>query len=187
MKNRYLLKNKRYEAMGFVEALIAIIVVGIASMVIMNISARTMQEVIQNEAIDTMTQLAVEGGEITQQIANVALKAENPDLFPSNGTEYCYIVDSDGTGNYSFRDTNDDGIFDFYELDLQRDTYKNTAKILEAGEQRYEDYFRVVCFKNNGDDYVVAKVVVGLVVGDGNITKGNLVSDYTYYTVIKMR
>jgi hypothetical protein len=168
MKNRYLLKNKRYEAMGFVEALIAIIVVGIASMVIMNISARTMQEVIQNEAIDTMTQLAVEGGEITQQIANVALKAENPDLFPSNGTEYCYIVD-------------------FYELDLQRDTYKNTAKILEAGEQRYEDYFRVVCFKNNGDDYVVAKVVVGLVVGDGNITKGNLVSDYTYYTVIKMR
>ena len=62
-------KNK-YEALGFVEALVAIMVVGISSVVLMQIAVNTMQNTIQNEIIDNMTQYAVEGAELAQDIAN---------------------------------------------------------------------------------------------------------------------
>lgn len=181
------LNKRRYEAMGFIEALIAIVVVGMASIIIMDISARTMQEVIQNEAIDTMTQLAVEGSEMAQQVAKEALLQDDSSLFPTNISEQCYIVTSDGSGNYYFYDEDNDNEFEKFTLD-ERDLYKEEAKIMEAGEQIYEDYFRIICFQNdNTDAYLVTKTVVGLVVGDGNITKGNLVSDYKYFSVITLR
>ncbi|NTV79311.1 MAG: hypothetical protein HGA25_09330, partial [Clostridiales bacterium] len=74
--------DSKYEGMGFVEALIAIMVVGASSVVLMQIATRTLQDIIQNETIDTMTQYAVEGSTMVQNVA-MQEKLTGEDVFPN--------------------------------------------------------------------------------------------------------
>ena len=179
------INNKtEYEALGFVEALIAIMVVGISSVVLMDIASRTMQEVIQNETIDTMTQLAVEGAEMAQEIAKREFST-GENLF-QDIPGVCYVISSNGGTDYYFEDGGDD-IFDTYTYNQEdRNLFIEDAMVPDN-----EDYFRLICLDNTydpeEDDYVITTVVVGLTVGDGTITRGNLVSDYEYFTVINLK
>ena len=68
MTNRW--RKTTYEAIGFVEALIAILLVGMSSLVLLQIAINTLNTAIQNEVIDHMTQYAMEGGEMVQDIYN---------------------------------------------------------------------------------------------------------------------
>jgi len=181
MKNIKVLKNK-YEALGFVEALIAIMVVGISSIVLMEIAVNTMQNTIQNEIIDTMTQYAVEGAEIAQQIADRDKEDESPTYFPTLsdwGSCFRFVNES---GVYSFyKDT--ENLFVKYDENTDRDIYKNEAVIEEDGE-----LFRVICLESSSPNpsFVIGRVVVGQNMSDGSITKGAFVKDYSYLTVIKL-
>ncbi|GAB4157431.1 MAG: hypothetical protein Fur003_1180 [Candidatus Dojkabacteria bacterium] len=55
--------KKKYEAQGFVEALISLLVAGLASIVLMSIAARTLKQVIQNDVKDQINEYAVNTGE----------------------------------------------------------------------------------------------------------------------------
>jgi hypothetical protein len=181
MKSIKKFKNK-YEALGFVEALIAIMVVGISSIVLMEIAVNTMQNTIQNEVIDTMTQYAVEGAEIAQQIADRDKASDSSTYFPSSvdwGSCFRFVNES---GVYSFyKDT--ENLFVKYEENTDRDIYKNEAVIEEDG-----DLFRIVCLEPSSGtpSFVIGSVIVGQNISDGSITKGAFVKDYSYLTVIKL-
>ena len=185
MKNLKRILKLKYEAMGFVEALIAIMVVGAASVVLMDIAVRTMQDVIQNETIDTMTQLAVEGSEMAQEIAKRD-SAGDGTLFPK--TAGCYSIVRTGEADDESFAFVGGGTFLVYEYDYDLTTRRTLAESFRVSSDEdspYYDYFRTICFQDSPErGYLVAKVVVGLVAGDGRITKGNLVSDYEYLTVV---
>ncbi|MBN2100325.1 hypothetical protein JW710_00305 [Candidatus Dojkabacteria bacterium] len=75
------------EAVGFVESLIAILIVGVASVALLSISAAVVREAKRNEIRDARTQYAVEGMEKVRWIAEV-------DDIPGPGY-YC-LTDDDG-------------------------------------------------------------------------------------------
>ncbi len=168
--------NGKYEGMGFVEALISIMVVGASSVVLMQIASQTLQEMMQNEVIDTMTQYAVEGGVMVQDLATQE-KISGTDVFPN--AEGCYAMDvTDGV--YSFRKDQTDQYVS-YDLVRDRETYKTETAITAD-----DNFFRIVCINSYVGDgqFAVVKVVVGQSkVGDGTITKKNMVKDYSYFTV----
>jgi len=169
-------KHLKYEALGFVEALIAIMVVGASSVILMQIAVNTMQGVIQNEKIDTMTQYALEGSEIVKEIARQEqLTGEN--LFPDIPGCYVPLTES---GTYTFKQGLDGNIL-YFEADTQRSEYISNAII-------NDDFFRIFCFESYsvGDRYVSGNIVVGELNSDGTITKGNNVKDYSYFTVVTL-
>lgn len=176
MKN---LANGKYEAMGFVEALISIMVVGASSVVLMQIASQTLQEMMQNEVIDTMTQYAVEGSVIVQDLATQE-RISGDDIFPN--AEGCYAMDAED-GVYSFRKNTADEYIS-YNLSQDRDTYRSETAI-----NTDDNYFRLVCINSYVGDgkFAITKVVVGQSkVGDGTITKKNMVKDYSYFTVVTL-
>lgn len=168
--------KREYEALGFVEALIAIMVVGVSSVVLMQIAVNTMQGVIQNEKIDTMTQIALEGGETVKEIAKQE-KVTGEDLFPNNAG--CYVPLSE-SGAFTFKE-GIDGNFLYLEADAEREEYVANATI-------NEEFFRIYCFESYsvGDRYVSGNIIVGEINSDGTITKGNNVKDYSYFTVVNL-
>jgi type II secretory pathway pseudopilin PulG len=182
--------NQRYEGLGFVEALIAIMVVGISSVVLMQIAVGTMQSMVQNDLIDKMTQYAVEGAEMAQDIANRDVDP-GTNLFPDPADigvgKECFVLMEQETSDeskgsfYFLKDTESAFLNYAYGEPYE---YKTTAVI--PGD---EDLFRIVCLQYEElvePKYVVAKVIIGQVNSDGTITRGNQVKDYTYFTVIKL-
>lgn len=176
-------KNKNYEGMGFVEALIAIMITGISAVVLMQMATNTMQSMVQNETIDTMTQYAIEGSTMVQNVATQQ-RLGGDNLFPTEGGK-CYLISKDDvTGQYYFqKEDSQTNTFQSYTID-QRNTYRTEGAIPEDGK-----YFRIFCIDSNyqtSDSYVVVKIVVGQTMSNGDVTKGNNVADYTYYTVVNL-
>lgn len=173
---------EKYEGMGFVEALIAIMIVGVSSVVLMQMAVSTMQSMLQNEVIDTMTQYAVEGSTMVQNIASQE-KQSGEDLFPDNGGA-CYLITLNADGQYQFKtEGTGSNILRTYTLD-QRDTYKVDGVVDSDGK-----YFRIFCISsdyNYPDPYAVVQIIVGQTNSDGTVTKGNNVKDYTYFAVVNL-
>lgn len=185
MKN--IRKTEKYDALGFVEALISIMVVGTSAIVLMQIAVNTMQKMIQNERIDQMTQYAVEGAVMLQDIANRDSE-EGGNLMPQmQGVKRCFIVTKNANGTYEFVKESQD-IFLSYVLTDDRNTYKQTAVVIDdEGEET--EFFRIVCldFPSESDStFMIGQIVVGQRTSDGTISKGNVVADYSYYTSIKL-
>lgn len=196
------LKNKeKYDSLGFVEAMIAIMIAGISSVVLMRIAVNTMQSVVQNEAIDNMTQFAVEGAEIVQDIAKRDITLEE-DIFPplveyQNDPENCFVFDyqSDDNGElpegYYFKKEEDGDFVKFTKGLEHREEYKGEDGYKEVGRLDPEDeFFRIVCLESPVDVidaplFVVAEIVVGQSHSSGTISRGNLVKDYEYRSIIK--
>ncbi len=182
--------GNKYEALGFVEALIAIMVVGISSVVLMQIAVGTMQSMVQNDLIDKMTQYAVEGAEMAQDIANRDLDpSEN--LFPDPADigvgKECFVLmeeetEDDSKGKFYFMKDTESAFLNYAYGEPYE--YKTTGMI--PGD---EDLFRIICLQYEElvePKYVIGKVIVGQISSDGTVTRGNQVKDYTYFTVIKL-
>ena len=103
------MKNKKIKALGFVEVLISIVVVGIVSAVFLTIAGKTMKSLIQTERIEQMARIAVDGSNIAQEIANQekAQLTGGEDLFPSENPGdigSCFIPEyNPDTSEYSFK------------------------------------------------------------------------------------
>lgn len=161
--------------MGFVEALISIMVVGVSSVILMQITASILKDMVKNETIDTMTQYAVEGATMVQNVA-MQEKYSTNNVFPDEAG--CYVIDK-VDNQYSFRRNQTEYVR--YILAQDRNTYKNDAAVEEDNL-----FFRIFCIENTAldDQYVVVKIIVGQSnTNDGEFTIGNNVQDYTYFTV----
>lgn len=186
-----IISESKYEGMGFVEALIAIMVVGASSVVLMQIAATTLQDMIQNETIDTMTQYAVEGATMVQNVAmQEKLTGENVFPNPQGGVQNnCYVIDKEGD-QYAIR-KNAEGPITYEYNAIERGAYKEEALVAEDESNLY---FRIFCIEDYllTDRYAIVKVIVGqstvnqVVVDNVSITKGYSVKDYTYFTVVNL-
>jgi hypothetical protein len=179
---------KTYEALGFVEAMMAVMVIGISSVVLMQIAVNTMQNILQNEAIDDLTQYAIEGSEMIQEVANRD-KVEEEVLFPlvaeyEGLLDNCFAFNLDGENIVLMKD--DEENFVKFNPD-DRDNYKDLA-ILNSSDE----YFRIVCFDNpmggafGEPAFVHSQIIVGQRRSDGEITKGNVTKDYIYRTIVRL-
>ena len=178
MKNR---NNKTiYEAVGFIEALIAILLVGVSSLVLLQIAINTLNNAIQNEAIDHMTQYAVEGSEMVQDLYNKYKMdlIHNPDLEDEEEIERDFPkIDPEGRNCFVINKREEEGQFEvFFSRDPQtnefirfrrdeRESYRQEALI---DLQRFptqlsefdrislvnisDQFFRIVCLEGDIDD-----------------------------------
>ncbi len=181
---------KKYKALGFVESMIAIMILGMSSVVLMQITVNVMQDILQNEAIDDLTQYAIEGAEIIQDIAN-RNHAAGGGLFPVR-TEYeadplgrnCFRFELEGEDIVLAKD--DEGDWEKYAKD-DRDDYKDEAIL-----NNDDELFRLICFDTamggvTGEPaFVTTEIIVGQRHASGDITKGNVAKDYKYRTIVKL-
>lgn len=200
--------REKYDGMGFMEALIAVAVVGAASVVLMQIASNTMKKLVQNERLDNMTQYAYEGAVMLQDIATRD-RDDDADLFPTAGTcpgDYYYVVEVEvadavngGTKKeYKFADVCPNALT---YLDARNSCIKGGEDYCYITNKRGNSYtddtpefFRFVYLDFPSEDaledaaYIIAKVYVGQIVNTTSIntTTGNYVADYTYYTAIKL-
>ncbi|MFA7682823.1 MAG: type II secretion system protein, partial [Candidatus Dojkabacteria bacterium] len=93
MKDRVIAK-KQFKALGFIEVLIAIVVVGIVSAVFLSISGRAMKDLIQAERLEYMARLAKNGMNVAQEVANRekanVVTTSETNYFPDDNGK-CYI------------------------------------------------------------------------------------------------
>ena len=76
--------KKMYKAQGFVEALIAILITGIAAVGLMTVAATTIGDVIQNEILDQVNQQGVKGNLMLQTVVE-EWNFDNRDPFEASG------------------------------------------------------------------------------------------------------
>ena len=186
-----MIKEKMYKGLGFIEALLAILVTGIASVALMDIAARTMTDTIRNEMTDVMTQYSIKGAEMVQVIADKE-RLTGQDTFPDTGLQAnkCFLMNEDL--NDPFFQKDEESSFIEYSY-LDRETFKELAQ-LESDDQ----YFRIFCRTEDIDidgKLVIGKIVVGLVNKSTTQENGQLIykaggianiKDYEHYTIVKL-
>jgi type II secretory pathway pseudopilin PulG len=178
------ISNRRiqYEGMGFVEALIAISIAGIASVVLLGISVNTLKQIVNNEVSDTLTEKSIQGAEMVRNIGSRTFQTED-DIFPdiSENINRCFgftLVEPATfikEGDIYINSCN-------YDNDLNNECHSNGIS---------EDMFRVFCItdqSNPNTGLVVGKVVTGISGCEEEDTKGKCaVADYEYYTIFRTR
>jgi len=194
MKNNV---TKTYNAMGFVEALIAIMIAGMASVVLMGLSASALKEAIQNERIDNMTQYAVEGGNMIRTILedeerkevilgtlrSASARINTPQCFiPITGSDSFDFYDN-GTGywNQPYTDLVTSGV-------LRRNILSGD---LIPKIQEDEQFVRIACLKiKNGNDdepkYLMVEIGIAHLPSKGDKTTEKEIKDYFYTTTINL-
>jgi len=176
-------RYRKYKALGFVEALIAIAVAGIASIVLMSIAINTISQVVRNEIENNLTEKAVEGASMAKKIAANNNESETG-LFPQ--------IDGNEGNCYAFTGDNNNPEFQMSGSDFQ------IACRYDAGEREQclsyktqdQSIFRVMCILPDSvpsSGLVVGKIVTGLADCDGTSDKGKCkINDYEYFLGVKV-
>lgn len=189
--------QKTIKALGFIEVIIAIVVVGIASAVFLTMSGRAMKELVQTERIEYMARISRDGVTIAQELAN---KEKNePDSinwFPdtdTGGTDpLCYLIkiNTESSSDYVF-DYNGNLVtgFTYKEFSYNesgRDSIISRLESLDPNEIIYENYFLAMCITDIDENQQWANVYfwVGDIGVKGDITSDSDVRDLKYYSII---
>lgn len=196
MRNKLSFKN-RIKGLGFVEVLIAIVVVAIVSAVFLSIAGHAMKELVQTERIEHMARIARDGANIAQEVANqekadVIENNENNELFPKVVGQ-CYFPLREDSGDevvYSFAQEGVNFISQTDETEGVRDLIISAVSEPPISEDYFwgEDYFLVMCIENLDDTTKWAHVRfwVGDVHVAGQISNDSDLKDFKYYAVIEL-
>ena len=177
-------KIKKYRGVGFVEALIAIAVAGIASIVLMSIAINTTNQVLRNDIESDLTEKAIEASAMVKKIANSHNATTEDPLFPPiTGNEgSCFAIDG-STNDPSFP-TSAGG----FDVACRYDSGDRESCQLATSED--PEIFRVFCILPDSvvsSGLVVGKVVTGLTECDEGDEGGKCdVNDYEYYLGVKV-
>ena len=182
-------QKEKYEALGFVESLIAIMISGIVVAVLMNISVIAMRDLVKLDIEDAQAHHARSAAVIVQNIANRERLKEEASLFDTLDDDQCYALLK------SEEDENE------YEINTQfitlgdREAYISEGVINDGVNDNEEDYFRVVCVIDNGrnkaeiDDRtnkMLIKVTIGFNKVEGAFTTASDIRDYEYFAIINL-
>lgn len=177
-------KIYKYKAIGFVEALIAIAVAGVSSIVLMGLAVDTISQVLRNETSDKMTELSIEGASMAKKIADNQEDSETA-LFPTilGNIGKCYAFGGD---------VEDPAFLKNGGLFVNACNYdaadRESCKEYTTDE---EDIFRVFCFlpeSVEGEGLVVGKVVSGLIDCDTQRAGSKCsIPDYEYFVAVKVK
>lgn len=161
--------NDRYEALGFVEALIGIMVTGIAATVLMSISASAMRNMMRSETIDEISQIARSGAIQAQKIAD-----DEGDI-PSQDKSIAKLSEDENIC-YPFTLSGIQGD----NMLLSRASWKNYPI------ENDSDFFRVICLKGVNGNKAVVEIVSGVINMRGLETTSSDIKDYKYIAVIDL-
>jgi type II secretory pathway pseudopilin PulG len=187
--------KRKYKGLGFIEVLIAIVVVGVVSSVFITLSGKAMKDLIQNERVEYMSRLAKDGVNVAQEIANreKANIVTTPDTnyFP-DAEDYCYITMREGEGeNVEYKFLKEGTAFkDFRYLDsdVRSQIVDWIVYNSEPGYLAGQQYFVVVCIESIEEDIGWAHIQVW--VGDtdlkGEMTSDSDVKDFKFYAVVDL-
>ncbi len=164
--------KKQYEGLGFVEALIALMICGVVSVVLMRISASTLRDLYQLDIQDTIARHAVSTAVRLQEIAIQDKTADSPGdtVFGKLASNMCYGFDG--------QNINTNNTFQV----IDRSAYMNES-LLEDGSE----YFRIFCLRSVSNDKqkVLVEIIVGSNKVDGKVTSDRDIKDYSYFAIIK--
>jgi type II secretory pathway pseudopilin PulG len=193
------MKIIRLKALGFVEVIIAIVVVGVMSTVFLTMSGRAMRELVQTERLETMKRVARDGAQIAQEVANRQKNAlPGEEYFPTELMR-CYIPVKDENGYSMKKDINGDFISEslleviiigpgYTENDFSLRDWAIENAVYENFEDS-SDYFLVMCI-NDIDDEGTRWANVYFWVGDihvkGELTSDTDMKDFKYYAIIDL-
>ena len=181
--------NKKYEGLGFAEALIAMMIVGIVGIVLMQIASNTLRELAQLDIEDALAKHAVSTAVDLQRIAIEDMSREEDEkefkklIFnPAN----CYGISSDGT-KFDSRlfvcpsESNNNG--EGYRQNYTR-IYedKNGNGTLDDDEQT--QYFRIINVKEINGRRAIVEIITGVANMKGLNTTNKDIKDYRYLAVI---
>ncbi|NLZ24330.1 hypothetical protein GX888_01080 [Candidatus Dojkabacteria bacterium] len=167
--------KKKYCGVGFAEALIALMISGIVSIVLMRISSSSLSELSRLEIQDEMEYLAVSTAVHLQRQA-IEERVNNPDdnIFHDDielGT--CYLFAEDGSGT----------------IDITSSIIGKVREEFVSSSSNTDDpYFQVFCRETEASDKqkVLFTVIVGSKKHKGLNTTKNDIKDYEYLAVINL-
>ncbi|HVX92744.1 MAG TPA: hypothetical protein VHA74_01375 [Candidatus Dojkabacteria bacterium] len=158
-------------------------VAGVASVVLLGIAASTVEQVLQNELNDKLTETAVEGGVMIKKIAENNNNSTTETLFPpiTGNTGKCFALNNNVNAP---------------AFQKNGDVFVNACNYDSQGKDGCTDYksqdssiFRVYCMTSDSDintGTTVGKIIVGLSACKQNDTSGKCsIADYPYYIVVK--
>ena len=178
--------NKKYNGLGFAEALIAMMIVGIVGIVLMQIASNTLRELAQLDIEDAIAKHAVSTAVDLQRIAIEDMSREGDekkfDLIQGN----CYGINRDGTE------------FDSRLFDCPSETNNNGEGDRQDYTRIYEDengngtldddeqtqYFRIIKVKEINERRAVVEIITGVANMKGLNTTNKDIKDYRYLAVI---
>lgn len=180
----------KYEALGFVESLIAIMISGIVVTVLMNISVVAMRDLVRLDVEDAQAHHARSAAVIVQNIANRERVKEETSLFDSLVNDQCYTLEKNEED-------------DVYEISTDfitpgdRETYISEGVINDGVNDNEEDYFRVICVIDNGrieplegeggiTNKMLIKVIIGFNKVEGAFTTASDIRDFEYFAIINL-
>ena len=173
-------KKVNYKGLGFVELIVSIGVAGIALMVLMNMAASSMREVIRYERHDALTRLAMDGGLIVRrhvENANDPTRTENITFGGNAGS--CYKID--------FGETLDDSRVDFTSGEYPKDALIERQELYRTIIYNYENnlgdvYYVAYCIERIDGEVYVGKVMTGYV-----DCSGCGIEPYEYSIIVNVR
>ena len=181
--------DKKYKGLGFAEALIAMMIVGIVGIVLMQIASNTLRELAQLDIEDALAKHAVSTAVDLQRIAIEDMSREEDDkkfekliASPVN----CYGISRDGA---SF----DDRLFDCpSENNNNGEGYRqNYTRIYEdkngdgvLGDDEQTQYFRIINVKEINGRRAIVEIITGVANMKGLNTTNKDIKDYRYLAVI---
>ncbi|MDX9739516.1 MAG: hypothetical protein RBT33_04155 [Candidatus Dojkabacteria bacterium] len=182
-------QKEKYEALGFVESLIAIMVSGIVVAVLMNISVVAMRDLVKLDIEDAQAHHARSAAVIVQNIANRERLKEEASLFDTLSENQCYALIRNEDETY---DINTDFI-----PQGNRQEYIDQGVINDGVSDNEDDYFRVICVVNNGklapleaeggnSNKMLIRVIIGFKKVQGAFTTTTDVRDYEYFAIINL-
>jgi hypothetical protein len=186
--------SKNFKALGFIEVLIAIVVVGIVSAVFLTIAGDAMKELIQTERMEYMTRLARDAVNVAQEVANREkaniVTTQDTDYFP-NDEDLCYIPMREGSGeDVEYKFLKEGTSFKSFQYPsnprdaIVEEVVDNTQEGFLAGQQ----YFVTLCIEDLDETTGWANVVVW--VGDTDVagvrTNDSDLKDFKFYAVIDL-
>lgn len=187
--------EKQFKALGFVEVLIAIVVVSIVSAVFLSLAGDVMKELIQTERIEAMARIAKDGVSVAQEVANRdaadILEDKNfPQRIPQDiGRCYIPIREEGGDPVYKFAENPSGTLYSFPNDSSERPDIVATLRGPEGSKLRwYEDYFMVMCLLgiDTGTTWAHVRFWVGDINVEGQITNDRDMKDFIYYAVIEL-
>ncbi|MCD4756227.1 hypothetical protein K8R20_01255 [bacterium] len=187
--------SKRIKALGFVEVMIAIVVVGVVSAVFLTIAGKAMKSLIQTERMEYMSRIATDGANIAQEVANQqkATLSGGGIYFPTEAIDVgrCFIPlrEQDGA-DVSYYFLREEGGMEGQFLSIPKGNDAETRELfVENGADAYEDYFLVMCIDSmdaTGTMWANVEFRVGDVKLAGLRTTDSDLKDFKYYAIIDL-
>lgn len=159
--------SKKYEGMGFAEALIALMIAGVVGIVLMRISSSTLRELAQLDIQDSLAQYAVSASVDLQKIAIADMERDEKQF---NETD---IIEG------SYYDINEEG------TEIMRPPVTYSA----SGRDSFTlipntDYFRIFRVVSIDEGKAILEIITGVSSMAGLNTSSTDIKDYSYLVTI---